>query len=122
MKKLMMLLCIIMLACTAFPQTGKERLTAHTQTIHFIFKNMVGDSTLQTGVGYTNAFGEPFTIRAFKYYVSNIQLQYGDSSIYKTTVAPHLVNETDSTTKQLSLTAPEGAIRSIRFLLGVDSV
>ncbi len=122
MKKLVMLLCRMMLVCTALSQTGKERLTTHTQTIHLHFKNMAGDSTLQTGVSYTNAFGEPFTIRAFKYYISNIQLQYADSSIYKASIAPHLVNETDSITKQLSFTAPEGTITSIRFLLGVDSV
>jgi hypothetical protein len=122
MRKYCMMLCMITIACTALSQRGKERVTTHMQTIHLLFKNMAGDSTLQTGVGYTNAFGEPLTVRAFKYYISNIQLLYADSGIYKINLAPHLVNETDSTTKQFSFKAPEGTIRSIYFLLGVDSV
>src|SRR4051812_23111805 len=121
MRKYWWLLGIMMQVCMAFSQTSNEKPIAHTQAIHLLFKNMVGDSALQTGVSYTNAFGESFTVRAFKYYISNIQLQYADSSIYRTTIAPHLVNEMDSTTKQLSFTAPEGTITSIYFLLGVDS-
>jgi hypothetical protein len=122
MRKCWMVLCMMMIVCMALAQTNKEKLTTDMQTIHLLFKNMVGDSVLQTGVSYTNAFGEPFTVRAFKYYISDIELQYADSSIYKANIAPRLVNETDSTTRQLSLTAPEGTITSIHFLLGVDSV
>src|SRR5206468_4295126 len=122
MRKYWMLLGMMIYVCTVFTQPGKEMHTVHTQIMHLLFNNMVGDSALQTSISYTNAFGEPFTVRAFKYYISNIQLQYADSSIYSTNLAPHLVNETDSTTKQLSFTAPGGIITSICFLLGVDSI
>jgi len=120
MKQIFVLLLVIVNACVAFSQ--KEKQAKHTQTMHFIFQNTVGDSLLQTGVTYTNAFGEPFTIRAFKYYVSGIQLQYADSSSYKVNTAPHLINEADSSSKQLHFTAPEGTVTGIQFLLGVDSL
>jgi len=120
MKKCLVLFVVVLNVCIAFSQTGKVKPVL--QTTHFIFQNMIGDSSLQTGVVYTNAFGEPFSVRAFKYYISNIQLQYADSHIYKINIAPHLVNEMDSTSKQLSFTAPAGTITSFQFLLGVDSI
>lgn len=122
MKRYLMLLGIMMYGCMLFSQTSNEKPLAPTQTIHLLFKSTVGDSALQTGVGYINAFGEPFTVRAFKYYISDIQLLYSNNSIYKLNIAPHLVNEVDSTTKQIFFTAPEGKITSIRFILGVDSI
>jgi len=122
MKKCLVLFIAMINVCIAFSQTLKEKPALYSQPVHLIFKSMVGDSLLQTGVSYVNAFGEPFTVRAFKYYISNIQLQYADSNTYKSITAPHLVNEADSTTKQLSFTAPAGTITRIQFLLGVDSI
>ena len=122
MKKYVMLLGIIINVCMSFSQISKEDYTTRTQTIHLLFKNMVGDSILRVSTSYANAFGEPFTVRAFKYYISNIQLKYSNSNVYKINIAPHLVNEKDSTTKQLSFIAPAGAIVSIQFLLGIDSI
>ncbi|TKK70738.1 hypothetical protein FC093_03330 [Ilyomonas limi] len=120
MKKCLLLIVVIISVCIAFSQKGKEKPAS--QTIRLIFQNMVGDASLQTGIEYTNAFGEPFMVRAFKYYISDMQLQYADSTIYKTNLTPHLVNERDSTTKQLSFIAPAGNITAIQFLLGVDSI
>src|SRR4051812_41857913 len=122
MKGYWILLSIMLHACMTFSQTSNKNQLAYMQTIHLLFKNMAGDSILQTSSNYTNAFGEPFTVRAFKYYISNIQLQYADNNVYKLNIAPHLVNETDSTTKLLSFTTPTGTITGIQFLLGVDSI
>ena len=91
------------------------------KTIHFIFQNKVGDSLLQSGTVYRNAFDEPFTVRSFKYYISNIQLQYSDGNLYAAQTPPHLVNEADSSSKFLSFRAPSGDIKSVYFLLGIDS-
>ena len=89
--------------------------------IHFIFQNKVGDSLLQSGSVYQNPFGESFTVRSFKYYISNIQIQYGDGQVYAVKTPPHLVNEADSSSKILSLKAPAGNIKSVYFLIGIDS-
>jgi len=122
MKRCLMVLGIMMYGCMLFSQASSEKPLAPMQTIHLLFKSTVGDSALQTGIGYINAFGEPFAVRAFKYYISDIQLWYSNNSIYKLNIAPHLVSEMDSTSKQISFTAPEGKITSIQFLLGVDSI
>lgn len=92
-----------------------------TGIIHFIFENKVGDSLLQSGLVYHNAFDEPFTVRSFKYYISNIQLQYRDGKLHTVKVPPHLVNEADSASKLLLFAAPAGTVTGIRFLIGIDS-
>lgn len=120
MKKYFVLFIAVMNVCVAFSQN--EKTVKQTQTIHLFFQNVVGDSVLQTGVDYSNAFGESFTIRAFKYYISNIQLQYANGESYKSNLTAHLVNEADSTTKQLIFTGPAGVITDFQFLLGVDSI
>ena len=53
-------------------QSEKQTIDSKKITIHF--QNIVGEKLLQTDSGYQNSFGEPFTIRSFKYYVSNIVL------------------------------------------------
>src|SRR5256885_15994949 len=44
------------------------------------FENRVGEKLLQTDSVYTNASGESFTVRNFKYYISNIVLEGGNKT------------------------------------------
>ena len=122
MKKYLLLFALMLYVCFAFSQNGKKKSTRAAFSVYIIFQNMVGDSILQTGSTYINSLGEPFIIRAFKYYVSDIQLLYADGSTYNIAKPPHLVNEIDTSTRLLSITAPTGTITGIQFLLGVDSV
>ncbi len=87
------------------------------------FKNMVGGQLLQTDSVYTNTFGETFTVRTFKYYISNIVLSddaTGKKQFYKDQY--FLVDEDDSTSKKIELTTTLNSITSVNFLLGVDSL
>lgn len=110
---LIFLLCVTNLYAQQQPKTGN--------IIHFIFQNKVGDSLLQSNSVYHNAFDEPFTVRSFKYYISDIKLEYNNGNVHAIKIPPHLVNEADSSSKILPFTAPAGKIKTIRFLLGIDS-
>jgi hypothetical protein len=85
------------------------------------FENMVGEKLLQQDSVYMNAFGETFTVRSLKYYISKIVLQNDD----KTQSFPDqyfLVNDEDSSSKQIELTTTLNRIIELHFLLGVDSL
>jgi hypothetical protein len=86
------------------------------------FVNTVGDSPLQLfDKTYTNPFGEPFELSKFKYYISH--LSYVDEQGRTTNMDGNyfLVNEEDSGSKSITL-ASASAIRSISFMIGVDSM
>ena len=50
----------------------------NAQKISIHFQNKAGDKILQADSNYQNAFGENFTVRNFKYYISNIVLHDGN--------------------------------------------
>ena len=102
--------------------TGAQTNKAIAKTYHLIFQNTVSNSALHFDSIYQNHFGEAFTVRSCKYYISRIQLQYNDGKQYFLQTSPHLVNEADSVSKSLFFTAPSGVITGIQFLLGIDSL
>ena len=100
-----------------FPGPGKPVVFAVR------FNHIVGGQPLQTGGKvYYNDFGEPFTVQKFRYYIH--QLSYTDSkgNTYTAPEAYYLVDEADSASKQLLLPATAGAISSLHFIIGVDSI
>src|ERR1700712_728417 len=113
--------CIVVIVCfliTGFttPAHKNDVIT----TIHF--KNLVGNKELVLfDETYTNSFGEPFTINKFRYYISNIIVT--DVNDKETTIANgyYLINEADSLSKTIQLSTA-AAIKTISFLVGVDSI
>lgn len=89
--------------------------------IHIEFKHMVGNKPLilfeET---YTNYFNEPFTVNKFKYYISNIILK-GQNNTLKLNLEPKLIDEADSSSKQITIPKPNFTIIAIEFTIGVDS-
>lgn len=69
---------------------------------------------------YQDPFGEPFTVKEFKYYISHLEVTGRDG---KTVATPgcFLIDEADSTSKEISIRLPDGEINQVSFLLGVDS-
>jgi len=112
-------LSILLFFCNA--QTFAQEGSANKLVINF--KNMVGDQLLKTDSVYTNPFGETFTVRTFKYYISNIVLSddiTGKKQFYNNQY--FLIDEDDSTSKKIELNTTLNSITSINFLLGVDSL
>jgi hypothetical protein len=85
--------------------------------VQFAFR--CGDYLLQPGEVYHNAFGEPFRINRFNFYVSNITARNGATRT-PASRPPHLVRWEDSATWHVTL--PVAACTDISFTLGVDSL
>ncbi len=109
-------LLLILFANTGFSQPGAEK-----STIQFVFINTVksvpivlNDST------YSNPFGESYSIRNFKYYISHITLSYTNKTADKENY--QLVDESNPASKIFSISCKPGTYTSVNFLLGVDSL
>ena len=93
-------------------------------TLKIEFDNVVGSQDLRLTTGnYTNASGEAFTVRALRYFISNISLGKTDGSTY---VVPQdssyfLVDESIRTSIP-TLIIPEGEYDRLTFTVGVDSL
>ena len=86
------------------------------------FKHWVGNKALKLfDETYTNRFGEPFVISKFKYYISNISFTDANGKAVNLPDNYYLVNEADSLSKTIQLPSA-AAIKSISFLVGVDSI
>lgn len=85
------------------------------------FRNMVDSVPMKLGNSYKNPFGEDYTIKMFKYYISNISFQDSDGKTIKFADA-HLINEDDSSSRTINLNLPDAPYTSVSFLVGVDSI
>ena len=113
---LFLLLALFVFNCSAQPvkHLAKPQLM-------IAFRNVVDSQEMQLGDTYKNPFNEDFTIRTFKYYISHIMLTYADG---KTNVfrESHLINEADSASKFIFINASRNRLKSISFIIGVDSI
>ena len=70
----------------------------------------------------TNFFGEPYTVKSFKFYISQIDLVSTDGSLFKADRANYyLINEADSGSATISLTPTARTYSQLAFVIGVDS-
>ncbi len=86
------------------------------------FVNMVGDEKLNATTTYKTPFEEPFTVRRFKYYISDIQLQDDHQQWHKIANESFLIDAEDSASQFIALNHSLKNIKGIKFLLGVDSI
>src|SRR6478736_648845 len=112
-KKISLLLIIICFTVIAKAQ----------HTITLTFKNTVGEKQLNTDSSYINQSGETFTVRNFRYYISNISfIDSVDNRSQSYNDEYFLIDEKDEASKQVSLSTSLKHITGIEFLLGVDSI
>jgi len=86
------------------------------------FRNCAANHPLSlTGERYANSFGETFSVQQFKYYVSAIRAGGGreEEMVLK---EAHLVDESDSSSLVLNLSTTLERVRTISFIVGVDSL
>lgn len=95
-----------------------------TNTVSLEFDNRVGDQKLVLGTtSYKNATGEPFTVSAFNYFISNISLKKDDGTVVKFPNQYLLVRQIDAKSQIISLTdVPAGNYGEVSFMIGVDSL
>jgi hypothetical protein len=114
---------MVFFVCTMiilFTQIGANA-KAQTYNVAIEFKNKAGNKMLQPDSIYQNAFGETFTIRNFKYYISNIIL-CDDAKTQSYPDKYFLIDNTDSSSQKIELNTTLKNVTSIKFLLGVDSL
>ncbi|MDJ1480972.1 hypothetical protein QNI16_10805 [Cytophagaceae bacterium YF14B1] len=94
-----------------------------TGQVQFQFTHVVGSLPLAlNATQYTNAAGESFYVKTFKYYVSNIKFIRADGSEYAQPESYYLVNEGDSASKTFTIpNVPIGTYTGVNFMIGVDS-
>lgn len=116
------LLTLVGFACKKEQNTGYD--TRFRGSMSLEFDNVVGTDDLRLTTGsYTNASGETYTVRALRYFISNIVLTNTNGTDY---VVPQdssyfLIDESMAASKP-SLKIPEGEYNQLKFTLGVDSL
>ena len=133
MKKLLPVCLLIMTSFTGFRpglrtgsfdrrRTGPFDKLRTGSVLTIRFRHMAGNRVLQLyDDDYRNDWGEPFTVRQFRYYIHRLSCVDDKGISYEAPEAYYLVDEADSNSKTIRLPAPEGVTRSIHFIVGVDS-
>jgi hypothetical protein len=113
------ILCLMILpfACT------KEYSSANdTAALKVSFRLMNDGQPLNNTDEYVNRSGERYTVRTFKFYVSQIRLLAADHIATAEKESYHLVDLGVPASNDLPVMFRRGTYRSIEFLVGVDSI
>ncbi len=86
------------------------------------FSNRAGQEVIQPGKTYLNPFGEPYTIRNFEYYISDISVEDRTGKRVLLSGDTYLVDQSDSSSWVIPLKSPPSRFSSLVFQLGVDSI
>lgn len=109
-----------LLAATLFagpPGNGAPSLQLHITHI------LDAQPLVRNQVTYTNPSGEPFTISRFRYFLSNFSLETVEGKKSILPVSYFLVDDAIDSSKIIRLdNVPAGQYKSVRFLIGVDSI
>jgi len=89
-------------------------------SISIKFENYAGTELLHVQQTYINGAGEQFTVRNFRYYISNIVLKNKLQS--ETHEGYFLIDQSDDASKEIILQTNLDSVSAIQFLLGVDSL
>ena len=89
------------------------------------FDNQVGNLNLVLDSPfYTNSLNQSYTISRFNYFVSNLVFVNEDGTTHAIPQdsSYFLIKENDQDSQELLLRIPEGNYKSVRFMIGVDSL
>ena len=94
-------------------------------TLRISLKNMVGTDSMILGnspLRYQNAAGDSFSIRMYKYYISNIKLTDNNGNQWSEPNSYHFIDAAFPNTNTFDISnVPAGTYVSMTFLIGVDS-
>lgn len=110
---------------TVFCLTGFQKAVTTADRpgmLKITFINTVKGKPLQLDSAvYTNPFSETYSVRKFKYYISNVAVAFSDG-IYKETDSYHLIDESKPASLSFIFSAAPNRYQSLMFMLGVDSL
>jgi hypothetical protein len=95
-------------------------------TVRISIKNMVGSDSMiiaSSPLRYQNAAGDSFSIRMYKYYISNIKLTDAGGNVWAEPDSYHLVDAAAAASGVIDITGvPSATYTSMSFMIGVDSI
>lgn len=94
---------------------------SHAQQNALQFHLKFGNETLESGKKYISSNSDTLQIETFRFYVSDIQIQYTDATVYKPKKQYNLVDLADVETLKIPLLASPKTISKITFEIGIDS-
>ncbi|MBX2924717.1 MAG: hypothetical protein KF746_21120 [Chitinophagaceae bacterium] len=109
--------------CVLFVLSNRFYTFAQNGKVSLQLEHTVGNLTLALDSLFQNSLGEPFSVRKFRYYISNIRFVHADNKkSYLVKNRYFLVDETNPVSKIITVSIPPGKYSSVSFLLGVDSL
>lgn len=116
-----LLTALLASSCQKSLRKSSDPAANHNITIRF--KAMAGADQLVFGNNYSNYWGEQFSVSAFKFYISHIQLESDAGTVSDVNKDEYfLVNFADNNAATLTLKAVPNKYVRLSFLLGVDSI
>lgn len=114
MKWLVLIAFFLLQQISVYAQPEKTGIL----NVHFVQMANNKEMVLRDSV-YKNAFGEEYSIKKLKYYISHFSVPGSKSRINGDPY--HLVNAANDVQQPLALTLNKGSYTRLEFLLGVDS-
>ncbi|HTN05217.1 MbnP family protein [Agriterribacter sp.] len=118
------ILCaFLFLLCSCQKELKNESSTGKSYTVHIVLRPVVQGQPLIFNQPYTNAFGEDYTVTAFRFYVSALSLQNNNADVPVAGEAKYrLADAAIGNTLSFTLSANQSIFNSLSFQLGVDSI
>src|SRR5690606_12850498 len=92
-------------------------------TVHVVFQPVVQGQPLAFNQPYTNAFGEDYTVTAFRFYITALSLRNDNVSIPVTSeVKYRLADAAIASTLSFSVSTGQNTFNGLSFRIGVDSI
>ncbi len=101
---------------------AKQVNTKRFFSLQIHFENRVDTQLLNLDSTYINPHGEPFTVRNFRYYISQFSVTDTKGKVWPLPLMYFLVDERKPESKTISLQIPFQNISVIQFSIGVDSI
>lgn len=94
---------------------------SNKRPIQLTIRPIAFGAPIDTSILYTNGSGEPFKVRTFKFYISQIELKQIDGTRTIEEDRYHLIDLFDTASQTFTIKMEKGSYDSIRFMIGVDS-
>ena len=114
---------LLWLLCGCQKELKNDDSTGKSYTVRITFQPVVPSQPLILNQPYTNAFGEDYTVTAFRFYISALTLHNNQRpSPITNNIKYRLADAAISTTLSITLSTDQNTFNSLSFQVGVDSI
>jgi hypothetical protein len=113
---------ITIICCLLIFSSCRKKSASPTGTLKITFQNLVaGNPIVLNTTTYVNPFLEIYTIKKFRYYISNVTAGGGGNTTAESN-SYHLIDQSIPSSLTFSFPVNVGTSSSLSFVLGVDSI